>query len=128
MIQGCENPQVTPLARRAPRVSYRMAEPAALLAEPGTLALFGFTGTTPASDDPRYLQVTLESFDAPAPLELWQVDAPVDSGNDGALRWSAGAGWLFVRSEERSVGKECVRQCRSRWSRDHTKKKQQTNQ
>src|SRR3546814_14647318 len=27
------------------------------------------------------------------------------------------------RSEERSVGKECVRKCRIRWSWDHTKKK-----
>src|SRR3546814_17864726 len=28
-----------------------------------------------------------------------------------------------VRSEERSVGKECVITCRSRWSPDHKKKK-----
>src|SRR3546814_14092603 len=28
------------------------------------------------------------------------------------------------RSEERSVGKECVSTCRSRWSPDHSKKKQ----
>src|SRR3546814_18099807 len=27
------------------------------------------------------------------------------------------------RSEERRVGKECVSTCRSRWSRDHYKKK-----
>src|SRR3546814_20148691 len=27
------------------------------------------------------------------------------------------------RSEERSVGKECVSTCRSRWSPDHSKKK-----
>src|SRR3546814_13858050 len=26
---------------------------------------------------------------------------------------------FFVRSEERRVGKECVRTCRSRWSPDH---------
>src|SRR3546814_17169705 len=30
---------------------------------------------------------------------------------------------LGVRSEERRVGKECVSTCRSRWSRDHHKKK-----
>src|SRR3546814_13333666 len=29
------------------------------------------------------------------------------------------------RSEERSVGKECVSKCRSRWSPDHSKKKKQ---
>src|SRR3546814_13792099 len=28
-----------------------------------------------------------------------------------------------VRSEERRVGKDCVGQCRSRWSRDYKKKK-----
>src|SRR3546814_13532712 len=30
---------------------------------------------------------------------------------------------LEVRSEERSVGKECSRPCISRWSQDHSKKK-----
>src|SRR3546814_11527224 len=29
-----------------------------------------------------------------------------------------------ARSEERRVGKECVSTCRSRWSPDHSKKKQ----
>src|SRR3546814_16544266 len=29
---------------------------------------------------------------------------------------------LGLRSEERRVGKECVSTCRSRWSRDHSKK------
>src|SRR3546814_20095457 len=33
-----------------------------------------------------------------------------------------------VRSEERRVGKECVRTCRSRWSRDHSKKTLKTTQ
>ena len=99
MMQGCENPQIDPQSRRAPQVSYRTAEVAATLAEPGTLALFGFGAGEPASSDPRYLQVALETFDAPAPLELWQVDAPVSCGSDGALRWSAGGGWLFVSIE-----------------------------
>src|SRR3546814_11774614 len=30
---------------------------------------------------------------------------------------------FLLRSEERRVGKECVRTCRSRWSRDHDKTK-----
>src|SRR3546814_12294235 len=48
-----------------------------------------------------------------------------------ALFWSWGEGddiiarlvkkTLFVRSEERRVGKECVSTCRSRWSPDHEK-------
>src|SRR3546814_19682269 len=39
-----------------------------------------------------------------------------------ARQWLASLGnegadpWLAVRSEERRVGKECVRTCRSRWS------------
>src|SRR3546814_12980537 len=33
--------------------------------------------------------------------------------------WSGNCGNLSARSEERRVGKECVSQCRSRWSRDH---------
>jgi chorismate lyase/3-hydroxybenzoate synthase len=96
MIQGCENPQMEAQVRRAPRVSYRVDTAAALLDEPGTLALFGFTAGAPPSTDPRYLQVALECFDTPAPLELWHVDAPVSCGVDGALHWSAGGGWLFV--------------------------------
>jgi chorismate lyase/3-hydroxybenzoate synthase len=106
MIQGCENPQLDPLTRRAPRVSYRIADATALLEEPGVLALFGFAGDAVASDDPRYLQVALESLDEPAPFELWQVDAAVSSGTEGALRWSAGGGWLFaaIELDEREHG------------------------
>src|SRR3546814_18503167 len=36
------------------------------------------------------------------------------------LGWLAALGWC--RSEERRVGKECVRTCRSRWSQYHYKK------
>ncbi|MFC5436692.1 pteridine-dependent deoxygenase [Rhodanobacter umsongensis] len=106
MIQGCENPQLDPLARRAPRVFYRTADVATLLEEPGLLALFGFAGHAAPSDDPRYLQVALDSLETPAPLEMWQVDAPVSSGTEGALRWSAGGGWLFaaIELDEREHG------------------------
>lgn len=76
-----------------------MAPVATVLDEPGTLAVFGFSAGTAASADPRYLQVALDSFDTPAPLELWQVDAPVTCGVEGALRWSAGGGWLFAAIE-----------------------------
>ncbi|EIL93708.1 hypothetical protein [Rhodanobacter spathiphylli] len=106
MVQGSENPQVDSLARPAPRVSYRMAEPAAALAESGTLAAFGFGKHAPRSGDPRHLQVPLEAFEGPAPLELWQVDAPVSSGSDGAMHWAAGGGWLFasIELDEREHG------------------------
>ncbi|CAM5390688.1 chorismate transformation enzyme, FkbO/Hyg5 family [Rhodanobacter lindaniclasticus] len=106
MIQGCENPQFQAHARRAPQVSYRMADADGLLAAPGTLAVLGFDPAAPASADPRYLQVPLASFDAPTPLELWQVDGPVSCGVAGALRWAAGGGWLFaaVELDEREHG------------------------
>ncbi|WEN15342.1 pteridine-dependent deoxygenase [Rhodanobacter sp. AS-Z3] len=99
MVQGCESPLIDPLARRAPQVSYRVTPTASVLAEAGTLAVFGFGQAAPHSDDPRYLRVPLEALDGPAPLELWQVDATVSSGQDGALRWSAGGGWLFAAIE-----------------------------
>src|SRR3546814_11795606 len=40
-------------------------------------------------------------------------------GPDGGARGV----FLFERSEERRVGKECVSTCRSRWSPYHSKKK-----
>jgi chorismate lyase / 3-hydroxybenzoate synthase len=100
MVQGSENLQVQPGLPRSPRVTYRMAEPNTALTEPGTLALFGFGAGAPAhEDDPRWVRVALESFDAPAPLELWQVDAEVVFGRHDAVRWSAGGGWLFAAIE-----------------------------
>ena len=106
MIQGCENTQIDPLPRRALRVSYRTGTAAGALAEAGALAVFGFGSGSAAADDPRYVRVALESFDAPVPMEVWQVDAPVNCGADGALQWSAGGGWLFaaIDLDEREHG------------------------
>lgn len=94
MVQGCEN--VKPALRRAPQVSYRNADPRAVMQEPGTLAVFGFGAGADGSDDPRWLRVDLESFDAPAPLEIWQVDGPVAHGREGDVQWASGGGWLFA--------------------------------
>ena len=96
MMQGCENALAEPLPRRAPRVAYRSGDVATALAEYGTLAVFGFGSGTRSEEDPRWFRVALESFDAPASLELWQVDADVVHGRDGDLRWAAGGGWLFA--------------------------------
>jgi chorismate lyase/3-hydroxybenzoate synthase len=94
MVQGCEN--VRPALHRAPQVSYRWVDPEAVLQDAGTLAVFGFgTGAT-RSIDPRWLPVDLEIFDAPTPLEIWQVDGPVTQGRVGELQWSSGDGWLFA--------------------------------
>jgi chorismate lyase/3-hydroxybenzoate synthase len=110
MIQGCETPQVEAQRRRAPQVSYRTADAVALLDEPGVLAVFGFSPDAPHLADPRYLQVALEAFEASPPLELWRVDAPVNHGTEGALRWSAGGGWLFaaIELDEREHGGPCA--------------------
>ncbi|WP_267225423.1 pteridine-dependent deoxygenase [Dyella silvae] len=94
MVLGCENVRLA--ERRAPQVSYRHGAPESVLKEPGTLAVFGFGTGAVLSDDPRWLRVDLESFDAPATLELWQVDGPVTHGRVGDLQWSAGEGWLFA--------------------------------
>ncbi len=99
MHSGLENPQRDPLARHAPRVSYRMVEAAHALAAPGTLAVFGFGAAVGASADPRWLRVALEPLQASAPLEVWQVDAPVSCGRVGAVQWATGGGWLFAAIE-----------------------------
>lgn len=99
MMQGCENVMAEPLLRRAPRVAYRNGEVQAVLAEHGTLAVLGFGAGARVGDDPRCLDVALECFDAPAPLEVWQVDAEVTHGREGDLRWAAGGGWLFAAIE-----------------------------
>src|SRR3546814_12145969 len=52
-------------------------------------------------------------------FQMFRVSALVfQQGGEAAMRDQAA-----VRSEERSVGKECVSKCRSRWSPDHEKKK-----
>jgi chorismate lyase / 3-hydroxybenzoate synthase len=99
MAQASENLQVQTGLVRSPRVTYRMADPQTALAEPGTLAAFGFGAGSPDSDDPRWLHVALECFDAPAPIELWQIDGEVTCGRQDAVRWSAGSGWLFAAIE-----------------------------
>jgi chorismate lyase / 3-hydroxybenzoate synthase len=107
MVQGSENLKAQTEQPRSPRVTYRMAEANTVMDEPGTLAIFGFgTGAPAYEDDPRWLRVALESFDAPAPVELWQVDAEVSCGRHHAVRWSAGGGWLFaaIEVDERDTG------------------------
>lgn len=106
MVQASEHLQVQHGLPRTPRVTYRMTDLKAALAEPGVLAVFGFGASAPGSDDPRWLQVALESFDAPTPLELWQVDGEVVCGRDDVVRWSSGSGWLYaaIELDERECG------------------------
>src|SRR3546814_19784607 len=50
-------------------------------------------------------------------MNTWALSSKARTGHHGALS----------RSEERRVGKECVRTCRSRWSPYHSKKKHKDN-
>ena len=59
----------------------------AQLAQPTTLAVFGFGNDAPEHDDPRYLRVPLHPHGA-APLEVWRTQAPVQAGRQGALRFA----------------------------------------
>lgn len=106
MVQASEILQVHVDLPRTPSVTYRTTSAAAALAEAGILAAFGFGAGAPDVDDPRWLRIPLECFDAPAPLEVWQVDAKVVSGRQDNVRWSAGGGWLFaaVELDERTTG------------------------
>lgn len=106
MVKSCEDMLNAPAFRPAPRVSYRHVDADVARNEVGTLAVFSFGAGAESSDDPRCLRVDLECFDAPAPLEIWQVDGVVDHGRAGALQWSAGSGWLFaaICLDEREYG------------------------
>lgn len=106
MDSGRKNPLLTTLTRHAPRVSYRDHTANQVLDDPAVLAVFGFGHRATAAHDPRWLQVPLEPLQDVAPVEVWQVDAPVDSGRDGGLQWSAGGGWLFaaIDVDEREHG------------------------
>src|SRR3546814_11527831 len=57
-------------------------------------------------------------------LESWGCAVMTAGAYDAAATLVAAA----PRPEERRVGKGCVSTCRSRWSRDASKKKNKTNQ
>jgi chorismate lyase/3-hydroxybenzoate synthase len=106
MDSGHKNPLLTTLSRHAPRVSYRDRAASQVLDADDVLAVFGFGHRGAATPDPRWLRVPLEPLQDAAPVEVWQVDAPVSSGHHGALQWSAGGGWLFaaIDVDEREHG------------------------
>ncbi len=70
------------------------AERDAALADPRTLAVFGFGTAASPCDDPRWLQVPLDEH-GPAQIEIWQGAAPVQTGVDGTVRWSHDGSVLF---------------------------------
>src|SRR3546814_17708174 len=68
-------------------------------------------------------------FDTPTPVcTVAPAGSPCNDPHTAKFKypaWTAGLdyelddGMFVYRSEERRVGKECVRTCRSRWSADH---------
>lgn len=88
-------------APAAPRVVYRPAAAwAGILDDARTLAALRFGADQPIPGDPRAFAVRLDPLgDDAGIVEQWLVDGPVQSGFDGALRWSAGSGWLFAALE-----------------------------
>lgn len=70
------------------------AERDAALADPRTLAVFGFSAAATPCDDPRWLQVPLAE-QGPAQVEVWQGAAPVQHGVRDGVRWSANDTLLF---------------------------------
>lgn len=69
----------------------------------GTLALLRF-GACHAEGEIPHLRVPLEPIGGASLHECWQVDAAVVRGSEGALRWSAGGGWMFVALELNEAG------------------------
>src|SRR3546814_12480104 len=68
-----------------------------------------------------YAKTFEERFDYEPPYQAAESSAAVMVLVDAISR--AGSGDPEARSEERRVGRGCVRTCRSRWSPDHKKKK-----
>lgn len=82
---------------------------ALLLAQPDTLAVFGFGDAAPKHHDPRYLRVPLHPYGA-APFEVWRSHGPVHVGMHGAVRYAEDDtlhfGWIEV--DENGVGLEAA--------------------
>lgn len=92
------------------RVEYVQADsPARLLAADDVLAVLGFGGDAPCSDDPRYLRVPLQPWHPTrgqgTPYEIWHANAPVTRGRDGAIAWASDGQLLFgaIEIEESSA-------------------------
>jgi len=76
------------------RVEYSTLTAPALLAQRDTLAVIGFDRDGPA--DARYTRVALQPAVETAALEVWREQGPIETGIDGALRFSRGSHYAFV--------------------------------
>ena len=85
------------------RASYLPAQQAAAaLADPSTLAVFGFNAGLTLHDAPHWLQVPLAIHGADR-IEVWQGDTAAEHGTSGAVQWSRNAELLFTSIEVAEV-------------------------
>jgi chorismate lyase/3-hydroxybenzoate synthase len=98
------------------RVTYHDAPVPALLDQPGTLAVLGFSAAAPQAVDPRYLHVEQKAL-GPTPVECWSVAGQVSHGREGDLRWSRGAGWQFMAVEADEAAGDIERACEHAYDR-----------
>ena len=79
------------------RVEYSLLSAPALLAQTDTLAVVGFDRDGPA--DSRYTRIALQpAFDS-TPLEVWRDQGPIETGTEGALRFSRSGHYAFISIE-----------------------------
>jgi chorismate lyase/3-hydroxybenzoate synthase len=101
-------PQIATQAASVLRVDYvHVDTPDALLAQPDTLAVFGFGDAAPGHlSDPRYLHVPLQPHGNTAPYEVWRTGEPVAHGRDGEIAWSSNGKLAFgvIEVEEGDAG------------------------
>ncbi|KQY54784.1 hypothetical protein [Lysobacter sp. Root494] len=90
-------------------VDYSDAPLDALLAAKDTLAVIGFGGDAPRSDDPRYLRVALQPQGA-AVFEHWRAHGPVSRGRENGVACSEDGALQFgaIEVEEHDHGIEAA--------------------
>src|SRR3546814_19121779 len=98
---------MTPAAEPVPAVVFGEAA-TGTIGRAGGVDRFGFTVTEPTP-------VVFDALTNNAQLR-WQIVGPTQTGAARAFTASDSSSFTGNRSEERRVGKECVRRCRSRWA------------
>src|SRR3546814_6539808 len=96
----------------------RLREKAAALIPEGTRVAFS---GGPACNDHQHIWAALDRIHARHPDMVLMHGATPTGAERAAACWAdtRRVPPVAFRSEERRVGKECVRPCRSRWSPDH---------
>ncbi len=97
MSKPMPRPALSPPSLQA---TYEWTVATELLAQDDVLAVLGFGQTAQLPEDRRALRVGLEPLGMqPAPFEVWRACGPVQTGEQGALRWSCDGEHLFFAIE-----------------------------